>query len=274
MVDSTVESFRMRVVHSLLTAMEPSAFLTPRQRRMLEKLISLYREAREPMHYSALARHLGIGNTAAYEMLRLLEREGYVKSDYVLSGNVGPGRSSVVFAPTPRAHAALRLSTDKQDVDSEWDRVKKQILSRLGQDEDAEQVLFEELVSRLPNVEEPLIYCAEALAALFLNIGREARQRLHEQEALLQQLIAASPVRNLLSLLPGLALGLALPGQVRRLSERLIEYSEAYQLCLQQLDEAKQKALAEFVRQALDSLPTLSEPEGPEQHGNIAASHD
>ncbi len=248
----------MHTILSVVTELRPLMPLTPRQQATLEKLIDLYREAREPIHYTLVARRLGIRNTAAYEMLKLLEREGYVTSEYVLSGHAGPGRSSVVFAPTRRAHAAFRLLASGLDKNSEWETVKKQILSRLGQDKHAEQALLEELVLRLPNTEEPLVFCAEALTALFLNIGREARQRLQEHGVILQNLVAGPRALNLLSLLPGLVLGLSFPGQAHRASEKLIEYSEICQTYLQQLDDAKQRALADFVRQVLDSLFELT----------------
>ena len=105
--------------------------ITTRQRRMLERLIDLYRETRGPIHYTLVAQRLGLSNTTTYEMLKLLEREGYVTSQYILNGNAGPGRSSVVFAPTRRADAAFRLLTSGLDRDSEWDGVKKQILASL-----------------------------------------------------------------------------------------------------------------------------------------------
>ena len=232
--------------------------LTPRQQATLEKLIDLYREAREPIHYTLIARRLGVRNTAAYEMLKLLEREGYVTSEYILSGNAGPGRTSVVFAPTRRGDAAFRLLANGSNKNSEWESVKKQILSRLGQDKHTEQALLDELVSRLPNTEEPLVFCAEALTALFLNIEREARQRLQEHRVILQRLIAGPQAINLLNLLPGLMLGLSFPKPVHRASEKLIEYSEICQVYLQELDDAKQKALADFVRQILDSLFELT----------------
>jgi DNA-binding PadR family transcriptional regulator len=232
--------------------------LTHRQQAALEKLIELYREAREPIHYPFIARRLGIGNTAAYEMLKLLEREGYATSEYVLSGNAGPGRSSVVFAPTEKASAGFRLLANGLNKNTEWESVKKQILSKLGQDKHTEQALLEELVSRLPNTEEPLVFCAEALTALFLNIEREARQRLQDHRAILQRLIAGPQAINLLNLLPGLMLGLSFPRPVHRASEKLIEYSEICQTYLQQLDDAKQIALADFVRQVLDSLFELT----------------
>jgi hypothetical protein len=248
--------------------------ITTRQRRMLERLIDLYRETRGPIHYTLVAQRLGLSNTTTYEMLKLLEREGYVTSEYILNGNAGPGRSSVVFAPTRRADAAFRLLTSGLDRDSEWVGVKKQILSRLGQGESAEHALLEELSSRFPNGEDPLVCCAEALTVLFLNIGREARQRLQEPEAILQQFVAGPHTLNLLNLLPGLALGLSLSGQARRISKKLIHYSELCQNYLQQLDDVKQKELADFVRQVLDSLSDLGEAESQDKTVAIPLGKD
>jgi DNA-binding MarR family transcriptional regulator len=264
----------MAAILSILTEMQPTVPLTSRQRRVLEKLIDLYRETREPVHYPLLAQRLGIRNTTAYEMLKLLERAGYVTSEYVLTGNAGPGRSSVVFAPTRQADAAFRLPPSRPERDSEWESVKQQILSRLGHGESAEQDLLEELGSRLSEAADPLVCCAEALTALFLNVSREARQRLQEQEAVLQQFVKGPPALNLLNLLPGLALGLSLSGPARRVSKKLIEYSELCQTYLQQLDDAKQKALADFVRQVLDALSDLARSEGEEHSGAVRVSKD
>jgi predicted ArsR family transcriptional regulator len=243
--------------------MKALASLTPRQERMLKKLIELFRQSRGPVHYPILAEHLSIRNTTAYEMLKLLEHQGYVAAEYILAGNAGPGRSTVVFAPTDRARAALSGSGGAEK-DSAWEGLRKQILARLGQGEPAGQELLEELLSRLPNVEEPLAYCAQALTALLLTIGAEARERLQAQGVVLQQFVAGT--RNPLGLLPGLALGLALPGQARRISEKLVEYSERCQLYLAQLDEAKQRALADFVRQVLETLPEVPPMDGDERH--------
>ncbi len=226
---------------------------------MLQTLSELCRAAGQAVHYSIIAQRLGIHNTATYEMLRLLEQEGYVSSEYVLSGNAGPGRSSVVFVPTARAYAALGMTAHRRD--SKWESAKRQILSRLGQGEDAEIALAEELLARLPDIEEPIVYCADVLTALLLHIGHDTRQRLQEQGAVLQRLAADLPTQRLLNLLPGVALGLALPAQ--RVSEKLIEGSEMCQTYLQQLDDAKQKALAEFLRQVMEMLPG-SKPEGHE----------
>ncbi len=236
--------------------------LTRRQRATLEKLIDLYREAREPIHYTLVAQRLGVRNTTAYEMLKLLEREGYVTSEYVVSSNAGPGRSSVVFVPTSRAHATFRHLAGNLDSDVDWQTAKQQILSKLGQGEGIEQALLQELMSRLSDAEPPLVYCAKTLTALLLNLDREARHRLPQYELIRRLLTSEPSAPNLLSLLPGFVLGLAWFEPARRFSEKLIQSSEVCQARLQQLDDANRSVLVDFIRQVLNSMRDLAEGEG------------
>lgn len=53
-----------------------SVRLSRRQQEVLSKLLDLYHEGGEPIHYATLAKHLGVGPVSAYEMLRLLEEHG------------------------------------------------------------------------------------------------------------------------------------------------------------------------------------------------------
>src|SRR5512142_2129230 len=94
--------------------------LTSRQRRMLQVLSALDDQAHEPIHYSAVARELGIHNSAAYQMLRALEQMGYVSADYILPGSPGPGRSTVVFGLTARGRSALQ-TTAAANRDATWE---------------------------------------------------------------------------------------------------------------------------------------------------------
>jgi energy-coupling factor transport system substrate-specific component len=85
-------------------AMGRTSRLTPRQRAFLDKLFELCREHQGPVHYSAVAEHLGVNRFSAYDMLKVLEKKGLAASSYALAaGHSGPGRSMVVFEPTPQA---------------------------------------------------------------------------------------------------------------------------------------------------------------------------
>jgi len=75
--------------------------LTFRQKAFLSKVLDAYREMQKPVHYSLIAKKLGLSNSAAYDMLRLLEQKGMVISEYDTPKETsGPGRSNVRFVPT------------------------------------------------------------------------------------------------------------------------------------------------------------------------------
>ena len=74
--------------------------LTRRQEEFIESLIDLNREVEGPIHYSVLAERLGVSPFTAYDMLRLLEEKGLVRSEYHLAaGKSGPGRAERLFCP-------------------------------------------------------------------------------------------------------------------------------------------------------------------------------
>ena len=75
--------------------------LTFRQKAFLDKLHDVYSEMQGPIHYSLVAERLGLSNSTAYDMLRVLEQKGMVGSQYATPKEIaGPGRSSILFYPT------------------------------------------------------------------------------------------------------------------------------------------------------------------------------
>ena len=77
---------------------KPAVALTFRQSAFAGKVLDVYREAKPPLHYSAIAEQPGLSLSAAYDMLRLSEQKGMVKSQYVtpkpgagLSGEMSRG---------------------------------------------------------------------------------------------------------------------------------------------------------------------------------------
>lgn len=221
--------------------------LTPRQEDFLNQVVRLYRATGEPVHYSTVADQMGVGRTTAYEMLRLLERRGYLTSHYVLAEGSGPGRSAVMFTP----------ATETRDL--EWEGVRARILGALSQGDVTEQELLGEILNRLPASRSPLAYCAQVITALLLNVGEEIRSRLGEHE-LIQALLANNlPDQPSLNLLPGFALGLSFRERANReLRARLVEYTQEYQRRLARLDARGRAMLQEFLRNlvALAESPT------------------
>jgi len=229
--------------------------LTSRQRAFLDKLLTLYHDAQEPVHYTTVAQHLGVGNTTAYEMMRLLEEKGYVRSEYVLAQGSGPGRSSVVFSPTFKALRTFRRLAGTMATDEGWETVKERILSTIGQGDTEERELLDDLVVRIGLSDSPLVYCAETITALLLNVRQELRSRLGEHELVKRIMAPDAPKQPPLDLLPGFALGLSpLMERASRQIDKLVEYAQEYQERLQRLDSQKRETLRSFLREVMTSL--------------------
>ena len=227
--------------------------LTRRQREFLNKFLDLHQEMDGPIHYVALAERLGVGNVTAYEMLRLLEERGLVEVEYHLpDGDRGPGRSSVLFSPTPKAERALQIlnggSTSASDKD--WEGIKKQIVSQLKEGQAAGYETFlNELLSRLPDQPSPLVFLTEMNTAIILAL-HSLQERAETLDPLKKLNRIGLPGEIDLSAVPGIGLSLSLVEQInKKISSGLSAQAGRYQAVLAQLSEEKRFLLSEFTRQ-------------------------
>jgi DNA-binding MarR family transcriptional regulator len=238
--------------------LEDDVQLTSRQRAFLEKLLDVYHSHRQqPIHYTALARALGVANSTSYEMLRLLEQKGYVCSEYRLSDHhTGPGRSMVVFRPTIKALRVFRHLLGEDARHKEWDFVKEKVLGRLvaeGLPEDDQ--FLGNLIAAIPESEDSLSYCVRVMAASLLSIKSQLLSRVQELSMFRHIVAGDAASLDALNLLPGFALGFSCALQ-RNWSwlSRLAECVERYQTYLRQMDEEARVRLLRFSREMIDAL--------------------
>ncbi len=144
--------------------------MTRRQQEFLSRFLDLYWEVQEPIHYTEIAKRLGIGRITAYEMLRLLEERGLVRSEFYLPKDKrGPGRALVLFSPTPQAEQVLKELAGTTTEQENWEQIKAQILEQLRQGKaGGYEALLDDLLTRLPERRTPLLYMAEMTTALLL----------------------------------------------------------------------------------------------------------
>lgn len=224
--------------------------LTRRQQEFLSKILDLYQEMDGPIHYVALAERLGVGNVTAYEMLRLLEERGLVEAEYHLpEGDRGPGRSTVLFSPTPKAERALQRLNGNSTSENDWEGIKKQILSQLKEHQAASYETFlDELLSRLPDQHSPLVFLTEMNTAIILAL-HSLQERAETLDPLKKLNRIGLPGEIDLSALTGIGLSLPLVEQInQKISSGLSAQAGRYQAGLAQLSEEKQRLLSEFTR--------------------------
>jgi len=178
--------------------------LTSRQVEFVEKLLDLYGEVEENIHYSLVADRLGVSRSTAYEMLRLLEHKGFVHAHYVLDELGGPGRSTVVFSPTERAHVMFsRLSEQVGRVKS-WQNARDDIIEAVSHGEGPDQGELAEILAALGRDEQALSECTRVVTAALLVCSEHAVRAPGSWELVEAALHSDSG----LVLLPGIALGM------------------------------------------------------------------
>ncbi len=235
--------------------------LTARQRQFLSKLLDLFLEAQEPIHYSVVAQRLGVNPFTAYDMMKLLERKGLVRAVYRLPPNHNsPGRSTIAFVPTPKAHAAMRLLGGRTASHAEWEATKQSILQNLRTR--ADQEFLNELLENLPERSSPLIFCTEVITALILQL-QQARSRATETRIArlhVPDLRALLPNDRIgLSMLAGLSVGSLLSQRLERPStDRLLGHVRSYQRYLSVLSEENIGNLSDFLQEVLLSIETTA----------------
>jgi hypothetical protein len=219
----------------------------------LDKLFDLYREYQAPVHYSLVAEKLGVNKFSAYDMLKLLEKKGVARSDYVLAtGHVGPGRSMIVFYPTQQAANLLSQFTGDVHLDEEWRQVKERILQKLRETKSANyRELLHEILAKISEHKSPLIYCTEMITALLLNLNRakEKASGMNPFKALSSLGLAGEAG---LGALAGLSLGATLTEKAdASLRDNLLLCTERYHAYLLNLSEEAKTSLSDFLEEAL-----------------------
>ncbi len=237
--------------------------LTLRQKAFFDKLVDLYREAHRPIHYTVLARGLGVSRFSAYDMLKLLEAKGLVRAEYVLDAREGgPGRSSVVFAPLLRAQELLSRLVTNPAEQGEWTQTVAHILGHLRQEQSPagprDSGLLEELMAAIPKAMSPLAYSAQTLTALLLPVRNRLESLDHDLTTILNLDEEGAEAGGGLELLAGFALGASLTDTTSRLgrdiSSRLAQYSRICQNHIARMDAERRQVLGQFVREVLANL--------------------
>lgn len=244
--------------------MKQATKLTARQRAFLDKLMELYHEHQGPVHYTDVAQGLGVNRFSAYDMLKVLEEKGFAESSYALrsaeSGmaeHAGPGRSMVVFAPTPLAAADSGPGFDESRLGEDWQRVRERVLERLRHArETSARDTLSDLLARLPDANAPLTFCTEMIGAFLLNMKRVRTRAGNLNPFRVLTTLQTSDAADL-ETLAGLSVGVALSDEdetSRTMTQRLLRHVRHYQTSLSRLSEESRAALVHFLEEALEAL--------------------
>lgn len=230
------------------------AKLTRRQQEFLGALIDLHRQQGDAVHYSRVAKYMGVGNVATYEMLRHLEDLNLVRRQFKPSFEErGPGRPQVGFVPTSVADKRASQVWGRGWISEEWTRVKTQLLDKLRSAKAVEyDEILRELIDRLPHQPSPTAHMAEMITTLILGLhslkGHAEARRLRDIMKKIEL-----PGELGLSAIPGISVALSLVERInQQLSDVLLNQANKFQAALAELSAEKRRILAEFTREVAE----------------------
>lgn len=228
--------------------------LSSRQRDFLSNLLDLYHEAEAPVHYVSVARALDVSPVTAYEMLRLLEDKGLVRSETVRPQG-HRGRSIVVFSPTEKATALLSELMGNTLSEREWEQAKANVLRVLEQGKGTDyQNLLDELLLRIPERKSPSLFAADMVTTIIL-VLYELRDTAAAKKILPYLRWFGPPGWAVLYSLAGFSLALSLVERAnRRATSLLVSYSQQFREHLDNLTGEEKVRLSDFVYEVLRTI--------------------
>ncbi|RAK19405.1 heat-inducible transcription repressor HrcA [Anoxybacillus vitaminiphilus] len=221
--------------------------LTERRKQFLKKLVDLYQKTNVPVHYEILAKALGVSKWTAYDMLKELEKLGYLIRDYAV--NPGEtGRSQIVFLPTAKASSLFEQKRSEVISLEEWHKAKTKVLEFLNSLKgcslsDAVQKVLDEI----PKVKVRVAFCAYIIG-LFLVYLRKLGGRT---EVLIKSLVQNAPTEMRMTMFVGTVLGTIIQTMNHEIGVEVTELVGRYLKSITDLSNHEKEMLSDFLNEAL-----------------------
>ncbi len=241
--------------------------ITTRQKEFLQTLIDLYRQKDSPIHYSEVAKKMGVSKWTAYDMLQLLHKEDFLEVEYLIpeSGNYEwskLGRSTITFYPTKKGYDIS--SPTKQKISTnivELKKIKKEITQKF--EELKGKLNIRDLFKEALQSKSPLIFCACLLLILILLI-KKITEGVAEIK-LISQVIPHATTNTYAELALIVFAGMCLGVLAKYVSKvpttygnndlgEYTNYIQTYNQYVSQMDKDEQKSLLGFLKETLDEI--------------------
>ncbi|MCP4165826.1 MAG: hypothetical protein GY759_08020 [Chloroflexi bacterium] len=241
--------------------------LTRRQETFIRTMLDLYLVAKGPIHYSTVAERMEVSRITAYDMLRLLEEKGYIRSEYQRSGEKSsPGRAEIVFWPTDLARQRFEMMAQGAES-GDFEAIKDRLLQQIQEEvvpHGADPQFAEEMLARIPPDGPPAIrYCVEVITILSLRLQKRSRKILFDTLPAMLPL-DETPSAIELNLFSGFVLGLQMPANsgTPQWNTELLEHVKQCQKFTVGMTAEQRHSLAANLCQALKPLAELNHEMG------------
>ncbi|MBE1440625.1 Lrp/AsnC family transcriptional regulator [Paenibacillus sp. OAS669] len=225
--------------------------LTRRRMQFLQLLMDLYKKTNLPVHYETLAQSLSVSKWTAYDMLKEIEKLGFLSRSYEVNAK-DTGRSQVVYIPTSKAFELFEQKRNEAFNPMEWKATIAKInalLTRLkSMDFDkALQKMFEETSKAATRID----FCAYIIGLLLIYLrkldGKNAYSIYH--------LVSTAPNKETgMTVFVGTVLGMAFASLDEEIGVELSELVSQYLKSIVELAENEKTILNDFLLKALHKV--------------------
>lgn len=222
--------------------------LSKRRLQFLDELVGMYQRQRLPIHYEALANAVGVSKWTAYDMLKAIEKSGYVTRSYEVNPNE-TGRSQVVFAPTQKATELFEQQRTHEGTIEKWEESMKALWEMIHSLKHTSiQDLMKKMLDDIPQRQSSLEFCGYVLGILIVYLKKVGGRT---EVAIRRVINKTAGYSTSLLMFVGTVMGTVIQSVGEEISNELAELLSSYVKMIGSLSNEEHKLLADFVNEAL-----------------------
>jgi len=227
--------------------------LTERRKQFLRSVMEMYRRTQLPVHYETLAQRLGVSKWTAYDVLRALEEQGLLQRDYAVQRGE-PGRSQIVFVPTPKAEALFAQFRPTPLDNADLAALKEEALALLRDVRKLKPAqATQRVMAAIAEAGVQVKFCTYIMTLFLVQLGslREGavsvvRRLVHETNGVEMQL----------TVFVGIVAGMAIEAMGYGVGEELIGLLGRFLKSVMELSEPEKAMLVGFLNEGLAETPS------------------
>lgn len=217
--------------------------LTKRRQQFLDMIIDLYQKTKLPIHYETLGKALGVSKWTAYDMMKEIEKLGFIKRSYVMNKKE-TGRSQVMFTPTVKAFDLFRRPRGQHAVPNQWQQTVVELsrsLEKTGAD--LPNDVIQRLIAKSVHADNQFDFCSSILA-LFVAYLKQSGKRT---EDMIGRLIRTAPRQSHLPLFVGTVFGMVLQSMQEKIDVEMGEMLSRFLRIVEHLSEQEKEKMTDFL---------------------------
>lgn len=218
--------------------------LTKRRLQFLHKLMDLYQKTNLPIHYEALAKSIGVSKWTAYDMLKEIEKLGFISRSYEVNTKE-TGRSQVVFVPTPKASELFNQPRSETFDLMDWNKTVANI-SRLLKDlkNTSLNEALREMIDEILKMKTRINFCAYMIGLLLVYLKKLGGKT----ESLIHHIVQKAPSKESgMTMFIGTVLGTAIQTLNDDLGLEITELVSQLYKSIADLSREEKEMLSDFL---------------------------